>query len=499
MKSHFFDDTRLSHIKIVGIFSIKLLVAFLLVEIYSNFYKDRSTADIFKYFDDSKYIYQSLYINPKHYLQLVFGYHCDAHYLDVYTAKTINWDNQTDEYLKATHSMNFHFFESNRLITRINALIRIFSFGYYSVHCIIIIFIEMFGLIALYKAFKPKVIGKTNLLILCIFFTPSILLWSSGILKESIAFLGLGLFLYYYFLLQQLPFKLKYIIGLILAFTTIVGTKYYIAIALIPPAIAYYIANKSKMQFLFLKYFFINIFLLICIINIPIIHPSINPFEILRKKQNIAIMSSAGGAYYASTGMRKDTIYFSPNDMCKLTLAKEKTTISKDITFRYFKNGVLSHSSYKTTGDSIIYIKLFWFPKAGSYIEIKKVNPTIKSICSAIPLSFFNATCQPLHIMGQNALIVLSSIEMMFVYIFLFTCFYFRKYNCIYKNEILFCINFSLILYLIIGLTTPVIGSIVRFRIFPLLLLLIAGLIGLDNKKLGVFVSNIYCKIKINI
>jgi len=488
MKSRFFDDSNVSHIKIVGIFVIKLFVAFLLVKIYSKYYKDRSTADIFKYFDDSKYIYQSLFINPRHFLQLVFGYHCDAHYLDVYTAKTINWKNQTDEYLKATNSMNFHFFESNRLMTRLNAIIRLFSFGIYSVHCIIILFIEMFGLFALFKVFKSFVSENSKLLVLCIFFTPSILLWSSGILKESIVFLGFGFFLYYFFSLQQ-TIKLKAILGLLLSFIIILITKYYLIIAIIPSITAYYIAKKLNHKYLIMNYIIVNSVLLICVLNINCIYPTINPIEILKKKQNIAIMSSKGGAYYTFNGRMKDTVYFSSDEMVHLNLQKNISTLPKGINYKFIRNGILSNTFSQTTGDSTLFYQLFYYSKAGSYIELEKINTHSFLDFLAIPKSIFNAACQPLQLHKQNPFVLLSFIEMLFVGLFLVLCFVFCKRTIAYKNELFFCINLSLVLYLIIGLTTPVIGSIVRFRIFSLLLVLIAGLIILDGKKLKIFIS----------
>ena len=89
-------------------------------------------------------------------------------------------------------------FDDNRTAIRVNALVSLFSFRSVGVHIIILVFLSMIGLAALYKTFvrwfgnvfKPAVF-------LAVFLTPSILFWTSGILKETHTILFLGLFVFY--------------------------------------------------------------------------------------------------------------------------------------------------------------------------------------------------------------------------------------------------------------------------------------------------------------
>jgi hypothetical protein len=49
---------------------------------------------------------------------------------------------------------------------------------------------------------------------------------------------------------------------------------------------------------------------------------------------------------------------------------------------------------------------------------------------------------------------------------------------------VVFCLTFSIILFLIIGLTTPIIGAIVRYKIPAIPFLMIAALMFFDSQKL---------------
>ena len=47
-----------------GLFIIKIIAALALYVIYTQYYKDREYADIFRYYDDSEVIYNTLFSTP---------------------------------------------------------------------------------------------------------------------------------------------------------------------------------------------------------------------------------------------------------------------------------------------------------------------------------------------------------------------------------------------------------------------------------------------------
>jgi len=69
----FFDVDGITKRTISLLFLLKLVFGFTLWVIYTFYYTDRATADIYKYFDDSKIIYDTLKTNPIDYFKLLFG------------------------------------------------------------------------------------------------------------------------------------------------------------------------------------------------------------------------------------------------------------------------------------------------------------------------------------------------------------------------------------------------------------------------------------------
>jgi hypothetical protein len=81
----------------------------------------------------------------------------------------------------------------------------------------------------------------------------------------------------------------------------------------------------------------------------------------------------------------------------------------------------------------------------------------------------------------------MSFVENILVLAFIAFCILIRKkITKIQKNLFYFCLIFVFSLYIIIGLTTPVFGAIVRYKIPGLLLITIALLLILDIEKLKI-------------
>ena len=308
----FFKTVELPIKLIIAFFLIKIISGILLNYIYAGYYTDKETSDIYKYFYDSKPIYDAFLKNPLHFFQLIFGINDNADYLRLYTDKTINWHNPTSEYLKYVNISDNDFFNSHRLITKFNAVVRIFSFGYISVHVIFMCFLSLVGQVYLFKTFYPFFINKKYELMISIFLLPSFLLWSSGVLKEGILIFGLGLFLYSIFKIIN-KFTVLLLILSIFSFLIICITKYYVLIALIPALISYIFVYKSKNKSIVLKYLVVLVTFTMLFSVIGYMLPKYNCFNILVDKQSDLIRNSKGGSYYIQyLNNKENVIYISP-------------------------------------------------------------------------------------------------------------------------------------------------------------------------------------------
>lgn len=155
--------------------------------IYSSHYTDRSSADIFKYFDDSHFMTEALWNKPTDFFKMLFGVWNNSDYFnEQYYEKMNNW------FRVYKSSM----YNDSHSIIRFNALVRVFSFGCFHVHTVFMCFISLVGLTAFFKALQQITKQNKKLFFILIFLTPSILFWSSGVLKEGIMFFALGIMFY---------------------------------------------------------------------------------------------------------------------------------------------------------------------------------------------------------------------------------------------------------------------------------------------------------------
>ena len=138
---------ELSRKTISIIFLLKIFFGILFFLIYTYYYADRATADIYKYFDDSKVMYEAICKNPIGFFKMIVGIKNDNSYFDkMYYFHMNNW------YRKYESNV----FNDNHIIIRFNAIVRIFSFGYYQVHNVFInfyYFLKLYILILLFINF----------------------------------------------------------------------------------------------------------------------------------------------------------------------------------------------------------------------------------------------------------------------------------------------------------------------------------------------------------
>jgi hypothetical protein len=252
-KLPFFKTEGLTTKIISGIFILKILAGIAMSFIYTYYYTDRNTADIFKYFDDSKVMYDALYNKPGDFFRMLFGVDNNSAYFDQNYYKVMN------NWYRVYES---NIYNESHTIIRFNALARIFSFGYYNVHTVFMCFLSLSGLVALYKTTIRFIKNKNKELIFGIFLLPSVLFWGSGVMKEGILFFALGLLVYHFFRIIE-KFNIISFLWIIFSGVLIFYTKFYILAIAIPILIAHFWVSKTSDKYILLKYlivFFIYIF-----------------------------------------------------------------------------------------------------------------------------------------------------------------------------------------------------------------------------------------------
>jgi len=403
----FFSIDGLSRKTISAIFILKILTGVILYLIYTYYYTDRRSADIFKYFDDGKIIFNTLFINPIHYLQIICGIDTDAEYLKQYL-------NKTDFWYKPHYT---HVYNDNRTIIRFNAIAMIVSFGYYSVHSVFMNFISLIGLTAIFKTFRPYLANKKKELIAAVFLMPSVLFWGSGVLKEGMLFFGLGLLIFHFYNVCNNEITLKKIGWILLLTCLIAMAKFYILIAIAPALFTYFWVKKTNNRHVFLKYLGMYLLFFGIGLNIHWVSPENNALEMLVRKQT---------------------------DFINLV-------------------------------DSL---------NSGSKFDINILEPTTLSFIKNVPQAMINTFIRPHIFEAKSPFILMAAVENLLIIVIAIISLIFIKFKGNDKNLIYFCAGFVLILFILTGIATPVMGAIVRYKVPALPFLLIAFLLMLDKEKM---------------
>ncbi|MFH1322146.1 MAG: hypothetical protein ABII90_16030 [Bacteroidota bacterium] len=126
---------------------------------------------------------------------------------------------------------------------------------------------------------------------------------------------------------------------------------------------------------------------------------------------------------------------------------------------------------------------------SGSKFEINRLKPNISSFIKNTPLAFTNTIIKPHIFEARSPFLLMAALENLVIFVLAVLSIIFMKTRNttapgINSNLLLFCASFVLILYILIGLATPVMGAIVRYKAPGLPFLLIIFLLIIDKNKL---------------
>ncbi len=393
---------------LVVVFCLKVLSGIALGLIYTYFYKDRTTADTFKFFDDSRVIFNSLSTNPYDFFRMFTGIGSNAPELRPYYIQMNAWLN-TDV-----------MFNDNKTIIRLNVLFHFFSLGKYYVHVVFINFISFTGLFCLFKTFHHALPTASKPLFISTFLLPSVMFWGSGLLKDGLLLFALGFALLSFSRLLSNPKEIRNLLIFLISFTLLVFTKLYVIIAILPGLIAWYWARNNQGWRVVLKFSSTYLLYLIIIFNIHHIAPRYNIVDIIYWKQK------------------------NFNTLAELTQAK-------------------------------------------SLIKIPALDYGAMSILKNSPKAFFNTLVRPLPSdVHGNILILISASESLLILFIGIMAVFFRKkkFNPI-KPFLVFSIIFVVLIFVLAGLITPILGALVRYKVpvLPFLLFIFLNIIDHERVK----------------
>ena len=134
------------------------------------------------------------------------------------------------------------------ILLKVLGIMNIFSRGNYYINSLYFNFICFFGHVALYRVFITVYPKQKLPVIAGCFLIPSLLYFSSGIHKDLIIFTAVCIFCYCLFFLLARGISGKKIFFLIASFLTILLIRNFIAVILLPCALAWFISSRYTIR-----------------------------------------------------------------------------------------------------------------------------------------------------------------------------------------------------------------------------------------------------------
>lgn len=485
-KNSFFLDAVVSYKWLWFIVCVKLLSALVYHWIYYDYYTGEFLNDSESTLRGAKVIYGALKNNIVDYLKIIFGWHSESTsdpLYELYFKHIDKWD-------RADVTSDF-FLNDNRTPTRINAVIMLFSFGNYYVHAVFMLVLSFLGQWYLYKTFKSYFPSKELLLLFILTLTPSVLFWTSGVLKEPIAFFLLGMFVYCFFqLFRHKQFKFIYWVGLSVSVYLFLILKPYILGILFIPAMAYIIAYHKNIKRSAAYYVgFIVFFILMGFVILKIAFQK-DVLQTIVVRQNDFINLSKGGTFfynnekYVRLDYANDKLY----DVIGQEGDKKLCKIKPNISLMYWNFPNLNDTVFvERNQDTSVYWFISSCAPSGSAINMERLEYSFLSFARVIPKSFLNVLVKPFFYDARGVLDLVTSFENLLFMIFFVFCIRYRAKQPVDHNFLWFCICVVILGFLLVGLTTTVLGAIVRYKIPFLPFMLMIPLLYLNPDKIKRF------------
>lgn len=459
-----------------AVFLLKVLSGFCLFLIYTYYYTDRLTADIFKYFDDGLVLHSALREHPVDYLRMLFGVLNDTPHFDRYYGEMGHW------YRPYGNSLS----NDTHTIIRFNAAVRLISFGFYNVHNVWVNFLGLVGLTGIFHFLRQMAPKREKWLFAGVFLMPSVMFWGSGVLKEPLLFFGLGLFLFGTMQLMEKGFSIRHglLVGISLFF--LVTVKSYALVAVLPGLVAWRVLPhfpKVKPVLVFALMYAITAMLALAVGKVL---PERDVLARLTQKQLDFTTLAAGGTYVRLADLPHDTLYVPAASYAQLTFNADRKAaeLVEAVDARPWRQAYEADApAIRIPADTHLEV-LLDYGKTGSAIDIPKLDGTYASVVKAAPMAVVNALFRPFPQDVNSPFMLMAALENLLLVVLILAVAFRFPYGQTIHPLMGLSLAFTLVILLLTGLVTPVVGAIVRYKV-PALPFLVCSLIALIDAEKG--------------
>jgi len=412
----FFDIAGVKKKHLSLFFILKVAGGLMLTLVYTYYYTDPAKADIYRYFNDSTIISSLLFSNPQAWLKVMFSFRS----ID---AGTLSYIHNT---MYVSHPGG-DFITNNTFLIKVIALLNYFSFYNIYIDTLLLNCLTFIALTALLKVLIPYFKTFPQILYWPLFLIPSVVFWSSGLLKEGVIFIGISLYLSQWLRYDVNQLGQKPLISA-LGFLVVGITKMYVALVLFACSIFLPVRNDRNPKLILISRLVIG--LAICLL-----------------------------AWYSSSNY----------PLCRVIADKRNEFITLSI----------AEHSNSAIDTNII---------TASYTDLIKLTPSAIINVALRPFLWDKGKFMQTLFALENTTFLLSIISLLL--------FYFRKPQGDNSWLAAFCFMFAGLNYLGIGITVPVLGAIVHYRVVAMPFLLLSVLLMADLEKLKKHFAQLSSRIK---
>lgn len=479
-RSPLYTQVGLSRQLLLFLFIVKCLGCFAYYWIYYIYYPDTFMCDTKSTMHDAQVIFSALPAHPADYARMVSGFHSELETDSLYKQYfhlMDKWHRQED---------GGFFLNDNRSITRLNALIMLFSFGRYPVHALFMVIFSMAGQLFLFKAFRPYFKGKEIALLLILFFTPSLFFWTSGVLKEPVTLLLMGLFLYAWFKIAiERHATRRHVVALCISVLCFMVMKPYVLVLLLLPLLIFTVVQRRGLRLIGLVYVLSTIFLLAGSVAVLkfVFHKDV--VATIVKRQNDFVSLSYGGRFFLTPEKYVRFEYIDTAMLQRVDARKNIYRFRPHARYMYWNMPNLQDTIYvRDNHDTTLYPCVSVCAPAGSGIYFRRLSYSLTSILGMMPYAYVNVLCRPLFFDAHAVTELFASFENALILLFIAYALVRGKRRIDAPGFFYFLLFVVLLSFLLIGLTTTVGGAIVRYKALFLPFLLMLPLLQLKDSWL---------------
>lgn len=465
----FYTTHSLTSAQLLIAYAIKIGFGIIYIWVFTYYFSDGALfGDSARFFSDGNLINSVFYESPTDFFRLLLGLNPNQpHSLEIMQNTSIWSTGPTTDW-----------FNDNRLILKLNSVIRFFSFGNIYVHAVVFAFISFSGIFLIFKSFKSLIHYKIYFWFVIIGF-PNLAFWSSALLKESIFIFGLGLWCWSVKKLMQHSFNFS-IIAIIAGIILVINKPY--AGFIIIGFTVFFVMGKffdwSKRALIFIS--ISTLFLTILAFTIP------NRFNLTNKishKQNDLNNLAKGGIAFVTDSAFCVFPYSKLSSFKRFQ--KDSIQVLTEVnggTYKLF--GQTEFKPFSIQPSPIKYAVYLVYPPSTSYVEPVLINYSVVQLIKNSGTALANVFIRPFPSDNGDSLKFANFISNLLLIGFIILAFIKRKsFKKMDYFLITALIGAIILIALLIGWSVPIFGAIVRYKIPIEILLLILGFTLIKSKE----------------